>query len=98
MNFDNEKFREYMKEKQYHINHPRDEWIASKYGNKLLYNEIIELRLIALRQTLIKYDVEVITDIPWGKGLLEYRIKWEEMMIEAVKIRNNKEKTKCRMI
>ena len=97
MDFDNEKFREYIKEKQYHIN-PRDEWIASKYGNKLLYNEITELRLIALRQTLIKYDVEVITDIPWGKGLLEYRIKWEEMMNEAVKIRNNKEKTKCRMI
>ena len=97
MDFDNEKFREYIKEKQYHINQ-RDEWIASKYGNKLLYNEIIELRLIALRQTLIKYDVEVITDIPWGKGLLEYRIKWEEMMNEAVKIRNNKEKTKCRMM
>ena len=90
MNFDNEKFREYMKEKQYHMNQ-RDEWIASRYGNELLYNEIVELRLIALRQILIKYNVEVMTDISWGRGLLEYRNKWIEMMSEAVKIRNNKE-------
>lgn len=90
MNFNDEKFRECMKEKQYHMNQ-RDEWIASRYGNKLLYNGIVELRLIALRQILIKYNVEVITDIPWGRGLVEYRNKWIEMMSEAVKIRNNKE-------
>lgn len=86
MNFNSEKFREYMKEKQYRMNQ-RDEWIASCYGNQLLYNEIIELRLIALRQILIKYNVEVITDIPWGQGLFEYRNKWKEMMSEAVKNR-----------
>ena len=34
----------------------------------------------------------------FSKGLLEYRIKWEEMMNEAVKIRNNKGENKCRMI
>lgn len=90
MNFNDEKFRECMKEKQYHMDQ-RDEWIASRYGNKLLYNEIVELRLIALRQILIKYNVEVITDIPWGRGLVEYRNKWIKMMSEAVKIRNNKE-------
>lgn len=88
MNFDDENFRKYMKEKQYRMNE-KDEWIASCYGNKLLYNEIVELRLIALKQILIKYNVEVITDIPWGQGLSEYRNKWKEMMIEAIKIREN---------
>ena len=56
MNFDDENFRKYMKEKQYRMNE-KDEWIASCYGNKLLYNEIVELRLIALKQILIKYNV-----------------------------------------
>ena len=53
----------------------------------LEYNEITELRYIAIRQVLIKYNVEVITDIPWGKGLLEYRNNWEKMMTEAIENR-----------
>lgn len=83
MVFNNDDFREYMKTKQYRLNE-RDEYIASLYGDKLSFNEIIELRLIALRQTLIKYDIEVITDLSWGKGLVEYRNKWEQMMKEAI--------------
>lgn len=86
MDFRDETFREFMKEKQYHMNQT-DEWIASRYGDILLYNEIIELRLIALKQTLIKYNIEVITDLPFGQGLVEYRNKWKEMMSEAIKFR-----------
>lgn len=89
MTFDNEKFREHMKTKQYYLGE-RDEWIASLYGNKLTFNEIIKLRLCALEETLIKYNVEIITDIPWGKGIVEYRNKWEQLMEEAIKIRSNK--------
>lgn len=84
--FDNDKFREYMKTKQYHLSY-RDEWIANRYGNKLTYNEVMELRLIALRKTLIKYNIEVITDLQWGKGLVEFRNEWEKLMTEAVKNR-----------
>lgn len=83
MAFNPEQFREYMKYKQYKLS-DRDQFIASLYGDKLTYNEIVELRLLALREVLIKYGVEVITDIPWGKGLLEYRDKWEKMMEEVI--------------
>lgn len=65
-NFNSDDFRRYMKDKQYTLDY-RDQWIASLYGDKLTYNEIVELRLIAVRKTLIKYNIEVITDIPWGK-------------------------------
>lgn len=81
--FSYEDFKKYERARQYQLNE-RDQWIASQYGDKLTFNEVMELRLIALRQSLIKHNVEVITDIPYGKGLLEYRNKWEQMMKEAV--------------
>lgn len=84
--FNKDDFRECMKTKQYHLS-DTDEWIASCYGDKLTYNEVIELRLIALRKTLIKYNIEVITDLPWGKGLVEFRNEWKKLMTEAIKNR-----------
>lgn len=89
MTFNSEQFREYMKYKQYQLS-DRDQFIASLYGDKLTYNEIVELRLLALREILIKYKVEVITDISCGKGLLEYRNKWEMMMKEVINERVGK--------
>ena len=90
MSFDKEEYKNYMRIKQYRFNEI-DEWIASKYGDKLTFNEVTELRLIAIRQILIKYNVEVITDISWGKGLLEYRKLWEEMMLDTIKTRERNE-------
>lgn len=78
-----EEFREWNKTHQFKLN-DRDMWIASLYGDKLTFNEVIQLRYFAIKETLIKYNVEVITDISWGKGLLEYRNKWEQMMNEAI--------------
>ena len=89
MAFNSKQFRGYMKYKQYQLS-DRDQFIASLYGDKLTYNEIVELRLLALREILIKYKVEVITDISWGKGLLEYRNKWEMMMKEVINERVDK--------
>ena len=89
MAFNSKQFREYMKYKQYQLS-DRDQFRASLYGDKLTYNEIVELRLLALREILIKYKVEVITDISWGKGLLEYRNKWEMMMKEVINERVSK--------
>lgn len=82
-----EDFKKYERKRQYQLNE-RDQWIASLYGDKLTFNEVMELRLIALRQTLIKHNIEVITDLPWGKGLVEYRDKWQQMMRDAVIERN----------
>lgn len=86
MNFNSEKYKEYMKVKQYKMN-DRDQWIASRYGDKLTYNEVIGLRHIALRKVLIENNIEVITDLPWGKGLLLYREEWEKMMEKAIECR-----------
>ena len=86
MDFNKEDFREYMKIKQYKMN-DRDQWIASRYGDKLTYNEVIELRHIAIRKVLIENNIEVITDLPFGRGLLLYRIEWEKMMITAIENR-----------
>lgn len=83
MSFSPEEFREHMKTKQYKLSE-RDQWIASLYGDKLTYNEIIELRFIAIRKILIENDIEVITDLPFGKGLLLYRDEWEKMMTKAI--------------
>ena len=46
MAFNSKQFREYMKYKQYQLS-DRDQFIASLYGDKLTYNEIVELRLLA---------------------------------------------------
>lgn len=84
--FNNEEYRNYMKIRQYRMS-DRDHIIATNYGDKLTYNEIMELRTIAIRKTLIENNIEVITDLPWGKGFLLYRVEWDSMMQKAVEIR-----------
>lgn len=65
----------------------KDIWLASYYGDKLTFNEVIALKRCALTEVLIKYNVKTIMDVPWGKGYLEYYSKWEEKMKEVIKNR-----------
>lgn len=84
--FNKEEFRNYMKIKQYKMD-ARDDALATYYGDILTYNEVMELRTIAIRKVLIENNIEVITDLPWGKGLVMYRTEWESMMKKAAEAR-----------
>lgn len=77
-------YKAWLKVHQYSI--PRKlSYIASRYGDKLTYNQITELYALAVREVLITHDISLIDELPWGAGFGLARDKWVEMMEETLK-------------
>ena len=87
-----EKYRNWNKTNQFRI--PKvNEYIASLFGRDLTYNEVTEAYKQAVRETLNENNIEVISDLPFGKGRLLAREKWEDIMTKLIKEKRESEET-----
>lgn len=83
-NFDKNEYREIMRERQFKIP-SKIEYLTKYYGDFLTYNQITLLYSLAVSEVLITHNIEVISDLPWGKGLLLAKRKWIQLMDEALR-------------
>ena len=77
-------YKTWLKVHQYSIP-KRLSYIASRYGDKLTYNQVTELYALAVREVLITHNISLIDELPWGTGFGLATDKWVKMMEEALK-------------
>jgi hypothetical protein len=83
-------YKTWLKDHQYRI--PKHSlYIASRYGDKLTYNQITELYVLAVREVLITHNISLIDELPWGTGFGLAEDKWVKMMEEALKAQKSLE-------
>ena len=78
-----EDYREIEKYHQY-ILHSRELYLIERYNFDTLPLRIINRALaLAVDETLHKYNVEVISDVPFGKGFLHMRARLLELLEQS---------------
>lgn len=81
-----QKYREWTLKNQFRI--PRsNEYLVERFKNELTYNDMVNLYVISVNEVLKNHKVEVLTDIPWGRGYFEAKKRWEEKIINNIRKR-----------
>ena len=90
MFFNSKEFKQYEKGHQYTL-HSRDTYFIERNGYDVLPLRIIhhDLRL-AVDEVLCKYQVEVLSDIPYGQGYLEMRKRFAVLLKESKEMMESK--------
>ena len=58
-------------------------YIAYSFGNKLTFNQIIDLWRTAVTEVLIIENINYLYELPYGKGYVMATEKWENLLKEA---------------
>ena len=81
---EDKQYRKYMLTHQFDI--PRKiDYIARGYGDVLTYNQITNLYKASVNDVLNIHNIECVIDLPFGQGLREAQLRWEEKLGEAKK-------------
>ena len=76
-------FKQFEKSHQY-ILHARDMYMLEKYGYDTLPLRIINHAFrLAVDEVLLKYQVEVLSDIAYGQGYMAMRVRFIELLKES---------------
>ena len=60
--------------------------IAYSFGNKLTFNQIIDLWRTAVTEVLIIENINYLYELPYGKGYMMATEKWENLLKEAAMV------------
>lgn len=91
MIFREEEYKKWELKNQFFI--PRRlEYTAHQFGSELTYNEITDFYAMAVQETLMFYNIKVLSEAPFGIALIKARDRWIEKMTTCLKTREFKEK------
>lgn len=59
---------------------------AMKYGDKLSYNQVVELYRISVEEVLTIYNIKCLCELPFGSGYVTVKCKWMKKIKEAMEV------------